>query len=302
MATDSPEPNGGEQESAWNYLAYQVLSRLDEEQHDWRSVTSGQFSKLPCIADHYLIDRLNRDIDFPRYWYKYGEVGNREPLDSTLFIIEEAEWGGLEVRPAKADIEFEHVDGELRADIDEAVKFVVDNFANVKIDRVKELQYEHFAPNDFVRTFDNLRDLIYRLSEELESNETLEEEGQKSRLNTLLKGAVSTYREDTYEKMKPDFVEWATVIRLLINHGEIGKAEAQLEEFWDVFSKVHLRMEHNNHPFHNQNRRWKQENEDLLSKYRNSFNVFRETIVNSQEFWSDGEFEEAQNSIRNLME
>jgi hypothetical protein len=260
---------GDEKKEAWNYLVFQLLNRLEEEQYDWRSITSSQFSKLPCIADRYLLDELERDIQFPRYWYKYGEVGNREPLDNTYFLLGEAEeWGGIKVRPAKTDTEFE-LDEELKSEIDEAIEFVVTNFSNVKIDEVKELQYKHFSPNKFIQTFENLRDSIYDLADTGESNELSENiQNDKDKLLKLLDNLEEQYPDETYSKMKDDFGDWKKIMEEKIKKEDFGGAEAYLEEFWDVFSKVHLRMEHNNNPDPEQIKRWRLENKSELEKYR----------------------------------
>lgn len=257
------------QEKVWDYLVYELLSKLEEAQPDWRSVTSSQFSKLPCIADRYLVDELKRNIEFPRYWYKYGEVGNREPLDNTLFILEEADdWGGIEVRPAKPEADF-GIDPDLQSDVDEAIEFVIGNFANVNIEKVKALQYEHFAPNDFIRTFEEVRSQIYDLAEEMKEDAEIEDiEQRRSDLFGLLETLVEEYPEDTYQEMKTDFDTWVDVIHDQIEKGQFGRAEAHLEEFWEVFSKVHLRMEHNNYPYEKQIKRWEMENEFELEKYR----------------------------------
>lgn len=271
MSDSSPELSAEEREEAWNYLTYRLLTRLGEEQHEWRSITSSQFSKLPCIADRYLIDELGTDIQFPRYWYKYGEVGNREPLDNTLFIQEEAEeWGGLEIRPAKPEVEFD-IEPNLQSDIDEAVDFVVDKFANVKIDGIKDLQYEYFAPNEFIQTFERLRSRIYELAEDQTSNREIEnlDEVTEELLN-LLDGLEQEYDEDLYQEMSGDFRTWSGIMGDFIQDGEFGKAEAYLEEFWDVFSKVHLRIEHNNNPIQEQLERWETKNRFELDKYRRS--------------------------------
>lgn len=266
MSQDYTEP---ELQEAWDYLVHQLLSELQEEQDDWRSITSSQFSKLPCIADRYLLDEYGTNIQFPRYWYKYGEVGNREPLDTTLYIKEEAEeWGGIEIRPAQVDKEFE-IDEELKERIDVAVEFVVDNFANVNIEKVKELQYNHFAPNKFVKTFEELRTRIYKLADEHDiGNENSEEEAKK--VESLLKELREEYPEEKYQEMYSDFETWVDLMEDAIDEREFGLAEARLEDFWEVFSKVHLRMEHNNNPIDSQMSRWEIENDDEISSYRES--------------------------------
>lgn len=272
MSESPPEQAAEGGSEAWNYLVYRLLTRLEEEQHSWRSVTSSQFSKLPCIADRYLIDELGLNIDFPRYWYKYGEVGNRDPLDNTLFIQEEAEdWGGLKIRPAKPEADFD-LDPNLKSNIDQAIDFVVEKFANVKIDSIKDLQYEYFAPNEFIKQFERLRTDIYELAEIQSKNREIEEpESKNEELISLLHSLEEEYDEELYEEMYEDFQRWNAKMQDVIQKGEYGKAEAYLEEFWDVFSKVHLRIEHNNNPIEDQLRRWKVENDFELEKYRKSF-------------------------------
>jgi len=259
---------GDNRDQVWNYLVHKLLCRLDEQQHDWRSVTSGQFSKLPCIADRYLIDELGRDIEFPRYWYKYGEVGNREPIDSSLYLLEEADWGGLEVRPSKENVEFD-ISEDIMNEVDESIEFVINNFANVKIEKVKDLQYEHFSPNKFIRIFEDIRSQLYDLAEEMEDESSPDDySNKKNSLTSKIEELSENYPSDLYVEMEQDFRTWTDVMIAYIDMDDIAEAEAQLEEFWSVFSKVHLRMEHNNNPIEDQYERWRLENEMELNKYR----------------------------------
>jgi len=268
------------QQEAWNYLIHQLLVQLEDEQPDWRSITSTQFSKLPCIADRYLLDRLDRDIGFPRYWYKYGEVGNREPLDSSLFIREEAEdYGGLEFRPARTEVTFD-ISEDTQANIDEAVDFVIENLANINADELKKFQYQHFAPNDFIREFENLRKELYQVSSKAnnKSNGEFTEQDQNS-LSDQLDALVKSYPAEEYDRMKEDFQDWKEIMEVLIDRREIGRAEALLEEFWSVFSKVHLRMEHNNNPISYQLDSWKYENEREIKDFEKSIESLRQELL-----------------------
>jgi hypothetical protein len=275
----SQHQDESEYEDYWNYLSYKLLTRLEEEQFEWRSVTSTQFSKLPCIVDHYLDDQLDREINFPRYWYKYGEVGNREPLDSSLYLKEEADsYGGLKIRPAKPSVDFD-IDPEAKADIDEAVEFVVGHFANMKTDRIKEFQYKHFAPNTFIQIFNDFREMVYDLAGG--GDGATVDASAKEELLTLLDRLESAYDPDQYDVMEDDFKTWIDITRELIDHDEIGRVEAQLEEFWEVFSKVHLRMNHNTNPIEDQMRRWELENEMRLDRYHDQLEDLESELLSN---------------------
>lgn len=267
----------------WDYLNYRVLTQLEKEQEDWRHVTSGQFSKLPCIADRYLKEEYDTNIRFPRYWYQFGEVGNRYPIDSRLYIVEEKDWGKA-IRPIRNAIDFD-IPESLRGAIDKVVDWVVEEFANCEIEEVKSYQYDQFAPNEFIRRFEDLRQDIYDVAEtiEIDSDSLDDEDELRVDLHSQLEGIVVEYEDDLYEEMRHDFLKWEDTMHILISEGDFWRLEANFEEFWSVFSKVHLRMEHNNNPIQDQLDSWKAENEQILDKYRQGLCELRGDVLDDRE-------------------
>ncbi len=137
------------------------------------------------------------------------------------------------------------------------------------MEEIKKLQYKYFAPNQFIQSFEELRKQVYALAENADSNESpFEDESEKQKLLDLLEELLREYPADLYTTMKPEFLKWTQIMYTLLEKGDIRHAESQLEEFWEVFSKVHLRMLHNNHSIESQLGRWESENEVELQKYR----------------------------------
>lgn len=272
---------------ARDYLCYYLLRELDSRQRDGRSVTRTQFLKLPCIADHYLSSQFGIDVELPRYWYQYGEILNEQPLAGSYYNVTPGEWGGRRVQPAPGVSEtvFD-VSEDVRQRVHEVIRQVVSEFANRDSKAVKDFQYEHYAPNDFVRLFDEFREFV---RDQKQQNATLADfvdgtiQSPEERGKELLDDLLVEYPADLYSDTYDLFLRWEDTTRLLLDDGEFDRARELLDDFWETFSKVELRLHHQHNTPQGQERRWRNERDDELSAFDARLTEVREEVLAGRE-------------------
>ena len=82
----------------------------------------------------------------------------------------------------------------------------------------------------------------------------------------MLDELILTY-PDKYEDMEPLFLEWEDTTRLLIQNQEIDDSQTLASQFWDVFSKVELRIHHNHSVSSRTLERWRHQRETYIDSF-----------------------------------
>lgn len=274
---------------ACDFLCYQLLERLDDAQRDGRSVTRTQFLKVAAIADRILSDEYDRDVELPRYWYMYGEVLNEKPLSGGYYTTTNAPWGGkaIELAPG-VDSEAFDVEADLRRDVHEVARRLAGNFANEPSDALKAYQYREYAPTAFVTEFDSFRSFLSNTDHQNTtlSSFTSEEDSysRETEALELLDDVLVTYPEDTYDGMYDVFLEWEDTTRLLLERGASFEAiENLLSDFWETFSKVELRLCHEQRTPREQKVEWIDERDDVKREFRDRLSEIREGLLADRE-------------------
>lgn len=285
MASNDEEP----EYDARDYICYSLLSHLDAEQNEGRSIVRTQFLKLSCIADRILKEDYDRDVELPRYWYQYGEILNETPLNSTTYNVSYAEWDDRTrvVSPAPGiTTDAFDVDPTEKEDIDRVVGHVARKFANDDSDSIKDHQYEQYAPTSFIQAFDEFREYIgdqeaqnTSLSDFGDNAVPAAEDEAKEKLDALL----TTYPEDQYSTMYKLFLRWEDTTRLLLDHEDFDQLEPLLEDFWETFSQVELRHHHEQHTPNDQKLRWRSNQDDLVAGFRSKLSEVRDEVLLQRE-------------------
>jgi len=281
MSTDN-SANYGPQE----YLFYRLLSRLDEE-GKLNSLYRTRLWKLACETDYYLQNDLKRDIQFPRYWYQYGEIPKIDDLNTDFYSVSKnAEYRSILLTQRLERGAFV-LTNDVREDIDRAVDWIVEKFLETDTYDIKDYHYENRAPNDFIRTFDNFRDELddadfdqSALSQFVGKNDN--GKGEKEELLDRLNQLVKTYPED-YDVMETAFLKWEDTMRLLIQNEEEEKAEELLELFWRYLSKAELRIHHNQNITERELEKWQQERDSNRDGFRDTLREYRDEILLERE-------------------
>lgn len=283
-------PSDFGQDDAADYLSYRLLERLLKAQHDGRDVVKTQFWKLPCIADRYLQDELNVNVELPRYWYQYGEVLNVNAVSDGLFMEkEDTSWGGtrMALPPGVEDSQFD-IEDEERKSVDRAVHKVVSDFANEDSDVVKEYQYENYSPTEFIQVFDEFRQQL----EVEEPSTTLSDFGEGGETPSqvaldILDDVYRIYPKEIYDEGHSLFLRWEDTVRMVLEDEDLETASSLTESFWEAFSKIELRLKHEQNTPEAQMRKWEREKSDVISDFRNRLSNIRGDVLTDRD--SDGD-------------
>lgn len=282
-----------------DFLCYQLLEQLDDAQRDGRSVTRTQFLKIAPIADRVLSNEYGRDIGLPRYWYMYGEVLNEKPLSGGYYTTTDAPWGGkaIELAPG-VDLETFNVDEAVRRDVHEVARRLAKNFANESTDRLKAYQYQEYAPKAFIVEFDEFREFLSDTGQQSTTLSSFTDGSSYSpttEAQELLDSVLVEYPEDTYDEMYEVFLEWEDTTRLLLERdASFEEIESLLSDFWETFSKVELRLHHEQNTPHEQKIEWLDERDDVKRQFRNRLTEVREGLLTGHE--SNGDLESVADS------
>jgi hypothetical protein len=271
------------------YLCYELLRQLDRRQNEGRSVTITQFRKLTAVADRLLAEEHGAETGLPRYWYRYGEVANNEALGDDVFTISPAQWGGkkVSVAPGVTDGQFS-VGEDYRSAVHEVVRTLVSEFGNERSELIKQRQYEEFAPNEFVSAFDAFRSYIQSTDQHtptLDSfvsgrDSTSREDEALERLDDLL----VLYPKELYDQMYDLFLDWEDTVRLLLEQERsFEEIDDIQEDFWRTFSRVELRIHHQQNTPSEQLARWMEERDDLRSAYESKLRELRDDLLSGRE-------------------
>lgn len=271
-----------------DYLCYQILHQLERYQNEGRSIPRTQFLKLAPIADRKLSDEFGQEINLPRYWYMYGEVLNENPINSGVYNTTPAPWDGKQVQlsPGINDDSFE-VDEEVRRDIIEVARRLASEFANESSSVIKDLQYEEYAPTEFIRDFDRFRNYIQRIDEQNTTLAQFASDNASSRAEDaqeFLDDLVVDYPVEAYDEAHGLFLEWEDTTRLMLEQGRsFDEVSNLLEDFWETFSKVELQIKHQqNTPPSQLNRRIREAERDK-EEFVHRLEDIREALLRQEE-------------------
>lgn len=274
---------------ARDFLCYQLLKQFDDAQRDGRSITRTQFLKIAPIADRILADEYDRSVGLPRYWYMYGEVLNEKPLSGGYYTTTDGPWGGkaIELAPGTTFDTFDIAD-DVRRDVHEVARKLADDFANESTDKLKAYQYQKYAPTSFITAFDDFREFISDTDQQsttLDSFTTGESSySRETEALELLDEVLVEYPEETYDEMYDVFLEWEDTTRLLLQQeAAFGAIESLLSDFWETFSKVELRLRHEQNTPQEQKIEWIDERNDVKREFRDRLTEIREEALTDRD-------------------
>ncbi|NHN61531.1 MULTISPECIES: hypothetical protein [Halorussus] len=234
------------------YLCYRLLVELEASRS--YPVSGSRFHKLSCITDRHLASERDRDVRFPRHWYVYGEVVDERSLDGDFYIAPSANhWAGRRYLPVEDVHEWEFdVAPDAKDDIDAAVDWTVDTFERTNAEAVGKYQYRHHVPNEFIRTYSDLRTRLK--SVDLNEQYTLgdfrvTDRSTRGFVVDSLDAMVDTYPRNDYPEAYELFVEWYDTVELLLEpeDPDYEAVEEFLDSFIAMLARVELRFHHRRH-------------------------------------------------------
>lgn len=266
------------------YLCYRLLVELDDASAS--AISGSKFHKLSCLTDRYLGSELGHDVGFPRYWYVYGEVVDEQTLDGDFYIAPSAKyWSGRRYLPAE-DVSDWHfaVPDEQKSAIEDAVDWAVGKFADANAEGVKKYLYHHHIPNEFVRTYSDLRAQLKRVN--LDEQYTLgdfEVTSQSTRgfVVESLERMVETYPRKDYPEAYELFVEWYDTVELLLEDDDpdYSTIEEFLDSFITMLAKVELRFHHRQHIPDERIKQWEDERLDAKETFASKLTQKRRELL-----------------------
>ncbi|WP_135830313.1 hypothetical protein [Halorussus halobius] len=262
------DPEFGERE----YLCYRLLAELDEAAPN--AISRSKFHKLSCLVARHLDAEFDHDAGLPRYWYVYGEVVDERTLEGEFYIAPSANhWPGRRYLPADDVCDWHFaVPDERKAVVDEAVDWAVERFASSNAEAIGKHFYRKHVPNEFVRTYNRLRERLERV--DLDEQSTLGDFGMTDHSTRgfvvdSLERMVDTYPRDDYPEAYELFVEWHDTVELLVDADDPDYAAVEefLDSFITMLSKVELRFHHRQHIPDERIRAWEDERLDAKETF-----------------------------------
>lgn len=276
----------GEKLGPWEYLGYKLIVKIKDRYK--RQISRSKFLKLNCVADHYLQEELDFDIDLPRYWYKYGEILDEHSVNGEFYHAPSARGfsGQQYLTSREYDVDEFDITDEEREMIDKAVDWTALRFAKRNVEQIKAYQYQAHAPKEFIRAYSELRELLIT---DLEEQAVLTRYSSKDASNQeivtdLLDEMLMTYPTQRYEDMYGIYLRWDDTARILIEDDpDYPGLKEFLDDFIKALSKVELRFEHGSNIPEYRLDRWWNERDDVLNSFEEELENRRIALLKSDE-------------------
>lgn len=299
-------PEYGEQE----FLCYQVLKEM--RQQFGRDMPKTEFYKLCYIVNEELLDK-GVDVELPVHWYRYGGVLTTQAMNAGFYNLEEKRWSSnrgnnVVLNDEVSEDDFE-VSDEKKAEIVDIASETVREFGNIYgTKKKKDYQYDHYAPNEFVRILDKYREYLDDM-EELDridsdsyvsnvdvsfndivsspsssiDNSSQDTSEQKEEIRGYLDKLAKVYPEELYEGMYPLFLEWESLSRQLIKNGNFSQLFNFTEDFWKTFSRVELRLKHERNTPNLKKRKWARKKKTEKEDFKEEIEKYRAVVLQNRE-------------------
>lgn len=273
------------------FLGHRLLTR---HQRDRGQVSKTAFHKLWCIADRHLQETFDVDVGLPRFWYKYGEMADEQSINDEFYTAPRASWGGQAYKPIwnlePADFE---ITEEERHSIEQTVKWTAMRFSGRDSAFLEAYHYHSHAPNSFIRTYSELRQLLQRV--DLDSQGVLDPHvsradfsGEPNReiIERYLDELVITYPEfdPNFDRFHTLFLRWDDTARMgLAGSRSFDELETFLDAFVEALSKVVLQHKFNQHIPDHRIESWDESRDDAIDEFEAYLEDYRATVLQETE-------------------
>lgn len=287
MASEDGHPVDAADLGPPEYLAYRVLHER-KSQHGGETGRT-QFHKLCCLTDKHLGENYDREIGFPKHWYKYGRMAHEGLLNSDVTFTPQANYkSGQAYYPADrvSESDFDHLDDDLRDDIFSAAKHVVDKHGDKSAEELEDYQYKTDAPNDFVEAYGDLR---WHLSAQVTSQEsqtdlgTFLDDDERTSMEEHLDEMLVNFPKEDYTEIYDAYLLWDDTFRLL--HEQDASPRA-LKEFLEIFieqlAKACLRLDDNYNIPDEELEKWENQKDAEIKKLEEEIEKRRQQAIESR--------------------
>ena len=298
----SPEQEYG----AAEYLCYETVRQMEARGRD---VPETDFNKF-CSLVYEEANKEDIDIPLPIYWYEYGNVVSTDHIHNELLVHEHTRWGsnwGRKVTIQDISQDVFDVSEDIMGSIKSAANSVASRFSQkYGTIHAKNHSYDRQAPNEFIKIMNEFRDALDNqevpdaanreeyvegvdatfhdlLGISTDKTETEEIDLDDSELREYLRKLVQEFPEDTYTVMDGEFYEWQSTCRELIRHNLYGELRRFQSQFWNGFSKVELRIKHNENLPPGTIMAWQEERQEHIKTFENQLETKRSVIQSHRE-------------------
>lgn len=293
------------------YLCYEVVRQMTDADRD---VPKTDFNKLCFLVYKELQDR-GLDVKLPHYWYQYGEVVDTEEINIEWLNWEPTRWEQRRGERAVIDPEYSDddfiADGGTKRGTRSVVTDVVDEYkSEYGTDIAKQYTYEIYAPNNFIIHLNNLRSHVEdtdpggRLDADVhvpnvevsfrdfQPDETEDSDDFSAadssdvdlgQIEDWLNKLVETYPHDYYTYADTEFRHWESLCRQMVRNQITGTLIHFINDFWLMFSRVELRINHHENISPVKVQRWRNEREEHIEQFRSTLKDRRDFVLQNRE-------------------
>lgn len=300
------EPMDDSERGEAEFLIREVIrqhQRLDQD------LPKTDFHKRAFLAKKEL-EEAGIDIPLPVYWYEHGIMVDFDEVVTDFFQFDRHRYDSRIGTKAVLDTDIASSAFDVADDIKEQITGIAQEIARkyrhtFDTSVAKDETYERFADNEFII---HLNDLRYHL-QELEGKDKvpkdeyaptdvsitdvtdvsysnkdteIDEEEQDTILSYLDK-MIASYPEETYDHMHPLFLEWESLTRQFTYNGMFSQLDSFTSEFWNTFSRVELRIHHNENISPLKIRRWKREREEHIERFEQEIKKKQQVLLENRE-------------------
>lgn len=268
------------------YLCYRVLIGLERKKP--RQTSRSRFHKISSFADHVLNEEFDQEPVLPRYWFMFGETLDDHAINRDIFHAPRANfWEGQEYLPS-GFIQHEefNVQAEQRQYIDKSVSTALDRHWDDNAIELRREQYQKYAPNEFIATYSELRDIIELV--DLNNQTRLELFNQdlsnKQIIVNYLDDMLSHYPKEQYSDIYQQYLVWDDTMRIILDaHPDFEWFEELLNRFIRALSVVELRLHHHVNIPDDTIHSWSEDRYLELEEFKKEINEIRDQVLEGYE-------------------
>ena len=231
------------------YLCHQILEQMDRASDGNKIIYETEFNKLCYLAYKGLEEEgYAGEVNLPMRWYQFGMELWGQP--EAYGVIYQGDDRGTQVtRQALSDRAFD-VREELQGAIYKVARQLAGEYKDTYgTDKIVDDSYEDYAPTEFVRKYHEFRSVFNNIEEGQSSlTSFFNDESPEDHISTVrphMERLVESYPRSKYDEAYTLFRRWDSVTRQLAKNGDLDAMEALASDFWEMFSRVELRIHHN---------------------------------------------------------
>lgn len=290
------------------YLLYEIVHQSNLKESEVHKTELHKLSYL-IYKDFDNESVPDQELALPAYWYEHGIMVDFDQLSTHFLNFEFVSYDSSkgEVIQVDDDISTSNFDivPELAEWIQEKARKYIDEFGQTYgVRAVKDATYERFG-NEFVQQLNEFRyqldglenkDVVNKdeyaptevaFSEIVNTAETDKktnfEDVDDQALLENLNGLIAAFPDQEYDKMEDEFYEWESITRQLIYNSMYSQLNNFTSEFWNAFSQVVLRVEHNENLPQTKVFRWKRDRKEALDDFEDEIGRYRSVLLKNRD-------------------